>query len=409
MIKISKFFNQDGIEKMKKTLPLVPLRDMVLFPYITTSVFVGREKSIKALSEAMAADKRIFLTTQKDPEVLKPNIQDIFQVGTEAKITQLLRLPDGTVKVLVEGCERGKIVKLIDEDGFLAVEYVDVLEQSMPEASSEAAIRTVFEAFQHYANLSGVVSKSFFKGLDALVEQESRYADTIISQLPFKVADKQELLECGDIEKRFFLLLKLIQKETEVFSMSQKIKGRVKDQMEKLQKKHYLNEQMRAIKKEMGEEGQPGEFDELEKRIKQKRMSREAAGVVRRELDKLKMMSPMSSEATVVRNYIDWLISLPWFRKNRAKNDLNKAEFILDRDHFGLKKPKERILEYLAVQILVKKIKGPILCLVGPPGVGRPRAGHLPGHPLAGSGMRRKSVDIAGLTWEPCQVKLSRH
>jgi len=371
MIKISKFFNQDGIEKMKKILPLVPLRDMVLFPSITTSVFVGREKSIKALSEAMAADKRIFLTTQKDPEVLKPNIQDVFQVGTEAKITQLLRLPDGTVKVLVEGCERGKIVKLVDENGFLAVEYVDFPEQSMPDSASEAAIRTVFEAFQHYANLSGVVSKSFFKGLDAMVDQESRYADTIASQLPFKVSDKQELLECGDIEKRFFLLLKLIQKETEVFSMSQKIKGRVKDQMEKLQKKHYLNEQMRAIKKEMGEDGQPGEFDELEKRIKQKRMSREAAGVARRELEKLKMMSPMSSEATVVRNYIDWLISLPWFRKNRAKNDLNKAELILDRDHFGLKKPKERILEYLAVQILVKKIKGPILCLVGPPGVGK--------------------------------------
>jgi ATP-dependent Lon protease len=371
MIKISKFFNQDGREKMKKTLPLVPLRDMVLFPYITTSVFVGREKSIKALSEAMAADKKIFLTTQKDPEVLKPNIQDIFQEGTEAKITQLLRLPDGTVKALVEGCQRGKIVKLVDENGFLAVEYVDVQEEPIPEASSEAAIRTVFEAFQHYANLSGVVSKSFFKGLDTLVDQESRYADTIASQLPFKVADKQELLECGDIEKRFFLLLKLIQKETEVFSMSQKIKGRVKEQMEKLQKKHYLNEQMRAIKKEMGAEGEPGEFDELEKRIKQKRMSKEAAGVVRRELDKLKMMSPMSSEATVVRNYIDWLISLPWFRKNQAKNDLKKAEVILDRDHFGLKKPKERILEYLAVQILVKKIKGPILCLVGPPGVGK--------------------------------------
>ncbi len=371
MIKISKFFNQDGIEKIKKTLPLVPLRDMVLFPSITTSVFVGREKSIKALSEAMAADKRIFLTTQKDPEVLKPSIQDIFQVGTEAKITQLLRLPDGTVKVLVEGCDRGKIVKLADENGFLAVEYVDLPEQSMPESASEAATRTVFEAFQHYANLSGVVSKSFFKGLEALVDQESRYADTIASQLPFKVSEKQELLECGDIEKRFFLLLKLIQKETEVFSMSQKIKGRVKDQMEKLQKKHYLNEQMRAIKKEMGEDGQPGEFDELERRIKKKRMSREAAGVARRELDKLKMMSPMSSEATVVRNYIDWLISLPWFRKNRAKNDLNKAEEILDKDHFGLKKPKERILEYLAVQILVKKIKGPILCLVGPPGVGK--------------------------------------
>ncbi|MCG8619300.1 MAG: endopeptidase La [Desulfobacterales bacterium] len=371
MIKISKFFHPDGSEPEKKSLPLVPLRDMVLFPYVTTSVFVGREKSIKALSEAMAADKRIFLTTQKDPEVLKPNIQDIFQTGTESKITQLLRLPDGTVKALVEGVSRGRIVKLMDEGGLQSVDFMEVIEKPMRESAAEAAIRTVSEAFQHYANLSGVVSKSFFKGLDALESEHSRYADTIASQLPLKVADKQQLLECGDIEERFFVLLKAIQKETEVFSMSQKIKGRVKEQMEKLQKKHYLNEQMRAIQKEMGEDGEAGEFADLEKRIKKKRMPKEAAGAVRRELDKLKMMSPMSSEATVVRNYIDWLVSLPWYRKKRVKIDLNKAEEILDRDHYGLKKPKERILEYLAVQSLVKKIKGPILCLVGPPGVGK--------------------------------------
>ncbi len=371
MIKIPKFFHQDGSESIKKQLPLVPLRDMVLFPCITTSVFVGRDKSIKALSESMAKDKKIFLTTQKDPDVLKPNIKDIFQIGTEAKITQLLRLPDGTVKALVEGCERGKIVKLVDEEGYLNVEYIEVPEEPMPEKAKEAAIRTVTEAFEHYAKLSGAVAQSFFKNLDSLAADESRYADTIASQMPFKVTDKQKLLECGNIENRFFLLLKLIQKETEVFSMSQKIKGRVKEQMETLQKKHYLNEQMRAIKKEMAEDGSAGEFQELENKIKRKRMSKEAASVVRRELEKLKMMSPMSSEATVVRNYIDWLISLPWYRKNRSRNDLKKAEQILDQDHYGLEKPKERILEYLAVQILVKKIKGPILCLVGPPGVGK--------------------------------------
>lgn len=372
MINISKFFHPDGSESIKKQLPLVPLRDMVLFPYITTSVFVGRDKSIKALSEAMAADKKIFLTTQKDPEVLKPTINDIFQVGTEATITQLLRLPDGTVKALVEGCERGKIVKLVDEDGSLGVEYIPVIEEPMSDKAREAAIRTVTEAFGYYAQLSGAVSKSFLKNLDALSVHESRYADTIATQMPFKVADKQQLLECGNIEDRFFLLLKLIQKETEVFAMSQKIKGRVKEQMEKLQKKHYLNEQMLAIKKEMGEEGgDSGEFQDIENRIKKKRMSKEAASVVRKELDKLKRMSPMSSEATVVRNYIDWLVSLPWFRKNRSKTDLKLAEKILDQDHYGLEKPKERILEYLAVQILVKKIKGPILCLVGPPGVGK--------------------------------------
>ena len=371
MINISRFFNQDGSERIKKTLPLVPLRDMVLFPFVTTSVFVGREKSIKSLSEAMAADKRIFLTTQKDPEVLKPTIQDIFQVGTEAKITQLLRLPDGTVKALVEGCHRGKILKLSDEKGFLTVEYILAEEISMPETVVKAALRTVLEAFEQYSTMSGTVSKSFFKNLEVLEKDPSRYADAIAAQLPFKVVDKQKLLECDDIEERFFLLLKLIEQETEVFAMSQKIKGRVKEQMEKLQKRHYLTEQMRAIKKEMGEDGESGEFAELEKRIRKKRMPKEAAGVARRELDKLKMMAPMSSEATVIRNYIDWLVSLPWFRKNRAKNDLEKAEKTLDQDHYGLKKPKERILEYLAVQMLVKKIKGPILCLVGPPGVGK--------------------------------------
>ena len=371
MINISKFFNPDGSESVKKTLPLVPLRDTVLYPHVTTSVFVGREKSIKALSESMNSDKRIFLTTQKDPEILKPNIKDIFQIGTEARITQLLRLPDGTVKALVEGVERGKIIRLNDDDGYFSVDYLAVEESAMADSVAEAALRTVTEAFQHYANISGAISKSFFKGLDALKAEPSRYADTIASQMPFQVPDKQTLLECGDIEQRFFLLLKLIQKEIEVFTMSQKIKGRVKDQMEKLQKKHYLNEQIRAIKKEMGEDGEGGEFQDLENKIKKKRMSREASAMVRRELEKLKMMSPMSSEATVVRNYIDWLISLPWYRKRRAAIDLQKAEEILDRDHFGLKKPKERILEYLAVQKLVKKIKGPILCLVGPPGVGK--------------------------------------
>lgn len=371
MINIPKFFNQDGSESEKQRLPLVPLRDMVLFPGVTTSVFVGREKSIRALSEAMAKDKRIFLTTQKDPEVLKPNIKDIYQVGTEAKITQLLKLPDGTVKALIEGVERGKIVKMAEEEGCFFVEYIEVPEIPMPDTASEAAIRTVTESFEQYAKLSGVVSNSFIKNLESLAAEESRFADTIASQMPFKVSGKQKLLECGDIEERFFKLLKMIQQEIEVFAMSQKIKGRVKEQMESLQKKHYLNEQIRAIKKEMGEDGEAGEFSDIENRIKKKRMSKEAASMARRELEKLKQMSPMSSEATVIRNYIDWLTSLPWYRKKQSRNDLEKAEYILDKDHYGLEKPKERILEYLAVQILVKKIKGPILCLVGPPGVGK--------------------------------------
>ena len=369
MIDIPKFFKQGDIAKQQ--LPLVPLRDMVLFPSMTTSVFVGRDKSINALSKAMADDKRIFLTSQKDPEILQPKIHDIFQTGTEAKIIQLLRLPDGTVKALLEGSSRGRILKLSEINDCLGVDYITLFEEPIPEKSKEAAIRTVTEAFKNYATLSGAVSQNFFKNLNSLTDSESRYVDTIASQMPFKVAEKQKLLECCNIEERFFLLLKFIQKETEVFAMSQKIKGRVKDQMEKLQKKHYSNEQMRAIKKEMGEDGGDAEFQELENRIRRKKMPREAAHVVRREFKKLKMMPPMSSEATVVRNYIDCLISLPWFRRNQSKNNLEKAEQILDRDHYGLEKPKERILEYLAVQILVKKIKGPILCLVGPPGVGK--------------------------------------
>jgi ATP-dependent Lon protease len=371
MINIIKFFNPDGSESLKKELPLVPLRDMVLFPFVTTSVFVGRDKSIKALSAAMSSDKKIFLTTQKDPEVLKPNIQDIFQIGTEANITQLLRLPDGTVKALVEGVERGKIVKLTDEPGYLEVQYLPIEQEPMPENKSEAAIRTVMEAFEYYAKISGTVSKGFFKTLDGLRSDKYRFSDTVASHMPFKVADNQKLLECANIEERFFLLLKLIRKETEVFTMSQKIKGRVKNQIDKLQKKHYLNEQMRAIQKEMGQDGEKQEFNELENRIKRKRLPKEAAAVVRREFEKLKMMSPMSSEATVVRNYIGWILNLPWYRKTRSKNDLKEAQKILDQDHYGLEKPKDRILEYLAVQILVKKIKGPILCLVGPPGVGK--------------------------------------
>ena len=208
MIKLPNFMHPDGSESEKKQLPLVPLRDMVLFPFIITPVFVGRDKSIKALSKAMEADKRIFLTTQKNPDVLKPNIKDIFQVGTQATITQLLKLPDGSVKALVEGGKRGKIVKLLDEDGFLNVEYIEVFEEPLPEKAREAAIRTLTEAFEHYAKLSGAVAQTFFKTLDAIAAHESRYADTIAAQMPFKMGDKQKLLECGKLESRFFFIVK---------------------------------------------------------------------------------------------------------------------------------------------------------------------------------------------------------
>lgn len=371
MINITKFFNSEGEKVSKIELPLVPLRDIVLFPSVTAPVFVGRDKSIKALSEAMAADKRIFLATQKDPDVIKPAVTDIYKIGTEATITQLLRLPDGTVKALIEGIARGRVLKIVEKAGFMSVEFEHMVETPIPDNELEAAIRTVTESVDAYARLSGVLPKNFLKNLKSFHSHPSRFVDVIASQMPFKMADKQKLLEIAVIEERCLFLLKLIQQETEVFAMSQKIKGRVKDQMETLQKKHYLNEQMRAIKKEMGEDDGSHELKELEDRIRKKRLPKEAASAARRELDKLKMMSPMSSEATVVRNYIEWIISLPWFRKTRPKKDIEKAETILDQDHYGLKNPKERILEYLAVQILVKKIKGPILCLVGPPGVGK--------------------------------------
>ncbi len=371
MIKISKLFNSDDGPPLKQNLPLVPLRDMVLFPRITAPVFVGREKSIKALSAAMAADKLIFLSTQKDPDILRPRVTDIHSIGTEARITQMLRLPDGTVKILLEGITRGRVQKISDDVGYMSVDYVALSEIPFPEDELEAGIRTLTESVAAYAKLSGALPKDFLKNLQGLHNDPSFFADTIAAHMPFKLSERQRLLDCISVEERFFLLLKLIQQETEIFTVSQKIKGRVKDQMEKLQKKHYLNEQMRAIKKEMGEDEGSQEYRELENRIKKKRLPKDAAAVVRRELDKLKMMSPMSSEATVVRNYIEWIISLPWYRKTRAKTDIDKALRILNQDHYGLEKPKNRILEYLAVQVLVEKIKGPILCLVGPPGVGK--------------------------------------
>lgn len=375
MINIAKIFNSDGSRDQEaRELPLLPLRDMVLFPHMVTPVFVGRTKSINALSHSMAQDKRIFLVTQSNPEIIKPKISDIYLTGTEASITQILRLPDGTVKILVEGLGRGRISSIHDNEseGYLSVRFVPFVEIGMDKAQSEAAIRTVAEAFNSYAKQSGSISKNLLQNLRSLAEEPSSFADTVASQMPFKLSDKQKLLDTASLEERFLLLLKLIEEEIEVFAMSQKIKGRVKEQMEKLQKKHYLNEQMRAIRKEMGEEQEPQqEFKQLENQVKHKRLPKEAAAVIRQELDKLKKMSPMSSEATVVRNYIEWILALPWYRKSRSKIDIDAAEAILNKDHYGLDKPKERILEYLAVQMLVNKIRGPILCLVGPPGVGK--------------------------------------
>ncbi len=371
MVNLPKFFKEEGQTVSRQFLPLLPLRDIVVFPHMVAPLFVGRTKSVNALSEAMSKDKRVFLATQKKAGVDNPGEKDISSVGVVGSVLQLLRLPDGTVKALVEGKTRGRITSFDTKDDYFQVE-IEALDDP-EEASAEivALGRAVVKKFEEYAGLNKSISKELTTNVRAIADF-SQLADTVAAHFSFKIEDKQRLLEKVFLNDRLSLLLGLIKLEIDVFKMDQRIKGRVKDQMEKTQKNYYLNEQMRAIKKEMGAEDEASnELKELERRIKRKRMSKEGAGKARQEFRKLKMMTPMSAEATVVRNYIDWIISLPWFKQTKINKDLIEAEKILNEDHYGLKKPKERILEYLAVQVLVKKVRGPILCFVGPPGVGK--------------------------------------
>jgi ATP-dependent Lon protease len=334
-------------------------------------LFVGRTKSVNALADAMNKDKLVFLSTQKKANVDNPGETDINHIGTIGKVLQLLRLPDGTVKALVEGQARARIERFSIENDFFQVQIEKIIEPVVPEAEATALIRSVIKEFEEYAGVNKNISKELVTNA-AVITDSSQLADTVASHFSFKIEDKQKLLETISPTDRLALLLSLIKMEIEVFRMDQRIKNRVKDQMEQTQKNYYLNEQMRAIKKEMGADDDPGdEIKELEEKIKNKKMSKEATEKVEAELKKLKMMTPMSAEATVVRNYIDWIISLPWYEKSEVGDDLDEAEKILDEDHYGLEKPKERILEYLAVQALVNKIRGPILCFVGPPGVGK--------------------------------------
>ena len=352
-------------------LPLLPLRDIVVFPHMVAPLFVGREKSVNALSTAMSGDKSVFLSTQKKASVDNPNEKDISLIGVVGNVMQLLRLPDGTVKALVEGKKRARIKNFLRREEYFEVEVEELKEP--PEAKTEilALERAVIENFEEYAKLNKSISKELLNNVAAITDA-SQLADTVAAHFSFKIEDKQRLLNTLSLVERLSLLVTLTKMEIEVFQVDQRIKGRVKKQLEKTQKNYYLNEQMRAIRKEMGAEDDPSdELNDLEKRIKRKRMSKEAAGKVRQEFRKLKLMTPMSAEATVVRNYIDWLISLPWFDRSKVNTDIDQAEVILNEDHYGLEKPKQRILEYLAVQSLVKKIRGPILCLVGPPGVGK--------------------------------------
>jgi ATP-dependent Lon protease len=371
MVNMPKMFKIEDSISDGHLLPLLPLRDIVIFPHMVAPLFVGREKSVSALATAMGSEKRVFLTTQKKADIDSPSEKDISEIGVIGNVMQLLRLPDGTVKALVEGKQRARIKHFVKNEEFFQVAVEELKEPEESKTEILALERALLANFQEYAKRNKSISKELTSSI-AAISDPSQLADTIAAHFSFKIEDKQQLLNTLSLVERFSLMMTLTKMEIEVFRMDQRIKGRVKEQMEKTQKNYYLNEQMRAIRKEMGTEDDPGnELKDLEKRIKRTRMSKEGTSKVWQEFRKLKMMTPMSAEATVVRNYIDWLISLPWFKRSKVNNDIDRAEVILNEDHYGLGKPKERILEYLAVQSLMKKIRGPILCFVGPPGVGK--------------------------------------
>jgi ATP-dependent Lon protease len=351
--------------------PLLPLRDVVVFPNMVVPLFVGRDKSIKALEFAMSHEKEIFLSAQKDAKVDNPGPKDIFPFGTLGNVLQLLRLPDGTVKALIEGKQRAVIEEFMEDQEFFMVHVRKISTEFQMSIETKAVVRAVCEGFDEYARLNEKIGKDLVATITA-IDDPSRLSDTIAAHLILRVQDKQEILEIEDVGLRLERLFEKIRAEIDIIKLENRLKTRVKKQMEKTQKDYYLNEQMRAIQKEMGAKDDfKAELDELERKIKKKRLPKEAHTRIWQEFKKLKMMSPMSAEATVVRNYIDWIISLPWQERTKDKMDIVEAEKILEEDHYGLSKPKERILEYLAVQGLIKKIKGPILCLVGPPGVGK--------------------------------------
>lgn len=357
------------------TYPLLPLRDIVIFPYMVTPLFVGRKQSIGALARAADGDKLIFLASQKDSKVDDPGEDDLYQVGTVGKVVQLLKLPDSTVKVLVEGIRRGQIENFIKGEDLTQVIVTPLTESCADTTEVEAVMRAVNGTFDNYVGLSKKIPAEVSTSVSGIADP-ARLADTVAGHLQLPLTDKQVLLEILDPVLRLEHLLVLLEQEIEILQVERRIRSRVKSQMERSQKEYYLNEQMRAIQKELGEHDEfKLEILSFEKQLKKKRMSREASDKIQAELRKLKMMSPMSAEATVVRNYIEWLLSLPWQKGTRDRHDLVAAEKILEADHYGLRKVKERVLEYLAVQALVKRIKGPILCLVGPPGVGKTSLG----------------------------------
>lgn len=352
-------------------LPLLPLRDLIIFPHMMMPLFVGREKSINALEEAMSKQSDIVLAAQKDAKTNNPEPHEIYEVGTVGTIIQLLRLPDGTVKVLVEGKRRVKIEKFLDSDSFLTVEIKDLPENVADAVETQALMRSVKGTFEQYVKLNKRIPPEILMRVST-IESSGELADIIVAQLNLKLEDKQRILEINDPGKRLEELLNMMTGEIEILEVEKKIRTRVKKQMERSQKEYYLNEQMQAIQKELGEKDDyQAELAELEEQVRKKKFSDEAREKTLKEIKKLKMMSPMSAEATVVRNYIDWMLGLPWFNYSEDKHDIGKAEEILDNDHWGLERVKERILEHLAVQAIAPDMRGPILCLVGPPGVGK--------------------------------------
>ncbi|GGD56440.1 endopeptidase La [Lacimicrobium alkaliphilum] len=356
-------------------MPVLALRDVVVYPHMVIPLFVGREKSIQCLDAAMDKDKQIFLVAQKDAGVDEPETDDIYRVGTVATILQLLKLPDGTVKVLVEGNVRGEIQTYLQDQEYFVAEVLKKTDEPIDEAEQEVMIRSATSQFEGYVKLNKKIPPEVLTSLNG-IEDAARLADTMAAHMPLKLSEKQKVLEMDQVGERLEYLMALMESEIDLLQVEKKIRTRVKKQMEKSQREYYLNEQMKAIQKELGEmDDAPDEFEALSNKIEEAKMPADAKKKATAELQKLKMMSPMSAEATVVRSYIDWLVTVPWFKRSKVKKDLANAEKILDADHYGLERVKERIIEYLAVQQRVRKLKGPILCLVGPPGVGKTSLG----------------------------------
>ena len=360
-------------DKKNKTIPLLPLRDVVIFPSVVTPLFVGREKSIEALQSAMSGDKQIMLVAQKNAHEDEPSFEDIYKIGTLSTILQLIKLPDGTLKVLVEGNARAKIDSLEESDNFLSVQ-VSPLEEEQESEKTSKFLPELKNQFQEYVKLTKKATPEVLNTVNS-IDGISRLTDTLIGHISIDLKDKQEVLETLSLTERATKILSYLDAQLDLNKVEKKIRGRVKNQMEKSQKEYYLNEQMKALKKELGELDETEEADLLESQIREAGMSDEAKDKALGELNKYKMMSPMSAEASVVRGYIEWMVSIPWKKKSRIRSDLDKANQVLNEDHYGLEEVKERILEYLAVQKRVKKLKGPVLCLVGPPGVGKTSLG----------------------------------